>query len=147
MPVILIVIVMGITVGALIGVQSPMASMISQKLGTLESVFIVHIGGALASLALLLVLKKGGNLSGWRELPWYVLMAGALGVLIVGSMGYLIPKVGVATTTLLVFTGQLITGAALDHFGLLGAEVRPLTLPRLAGFVVMALGVWLVVRR
>jgi len=54
-PIVLIILV-GLVGGMAIGVQSPMSSIISQKLGMLESVFIIHIGGALAALIPLLTL-------------------------------------------------------------------------------------------
>ncbi len=43
-PIILIILI-GLAGGAAVGLQSPMASMITQRLGIFESVFIVHIGG------------------------------------------------------------------------------------------------------
>jgi transporter family-2 protein len=39
--------------------------------------------------------------------------------------------------------GQLISAAAIDHFGLFGAQVSPLTLARAGGVGLMAAGVWL----
>ncbi len=36
--------------------------------------------------------------------------------------------------------------AVLDHFGLLGATVRPLDAPRIFGLAVVMLGVWLTVK-
>jgi transporter family-2 protein len=41
---------------------------------------------------------------------------------------------------------QLITGAVLDHFGLLGADPRPLDLTRLTGMGVLVAGIWLTIR-
>lgn len=40
-----------------------------------------------------------------------------------------------------VLLGQLISAAAIDHFGLFGAQVSPLTWVRAGGIAVMALGV------
>ena len=42
---ILLIILIGLAGGIAVGLQSPMASMITQRLGIFESVFIVHIGG------------------------------------------------------------------------------------------------------
>jgi len=41
-----------------------------------------------------------------------------------------------------VLLGQLISAAAIDHFGLFGAQVSPLGLTRAAGIGIMAFGVW-----
>ena len=45
-----------------------------------------------------------------------------------------------------VLLGQMISAAAIDHFGLMGAKVDPLTWTRASGIFVMALGVFLTQR-
>ena len=40
------VVLIGLISGVAVGLQSPLASMITQRLGMLESIFIIHIGGA-----------------------------------------------------------------------------------------------------
>jgi transporter family-2 protein len=40
----------------------------------------------------------------------------------------------------------LISAAAIDHFGLFGARISPLTLTRATGIAVMAIGVWITQR-
>lgn len=52
---ILLIIGIGLIGGIAVGLQSPMASMITQQLGMFESVFIIHIGGAIIALIPLLV--------------------------------------------------------------------------------------------
>jgi len=58
----------------------------------------------------------------------------------------LIGLVGVATTIILIVAGQLTVGALLDHFGLLGAPVCLFDTWRIAGILVLSVGVWLMVR-
>jgi transporter family-2 protein len=41
---------------------------------------------------------------------------------------------------------QILIAALVDHFGLLGAAVRPLDLSRFLGIGILILGVWLIVR-
>lgn len=147
MQALLLVILIGLVSGGAIGLQSPMANVISQRLGVIESVVIVHVSGAIAGMLVLLVSRKGiGNLGQWRELPVYLLLAGVFGLVILSAYTYMIPRIGVSTSVLITVTGQLGISALLDHYGLLGATVRPMTLPRLLGIGVMFLGVWLTVR-
>ncbi len=131
--------------GLAVGLQSPMASLLSQRLGTLESVFIIHLGGTLLTGLPLLVLR-GGQLGAWRDAPWYTLLAGAFGLVVIAAVSTTIPRLGAATTALLVVASQLSVSALLDHWGLLGAAVRPLDLPRLAGIGLQFLAAWLMVR-
>ncbi len=143
---ILLIILIGLAGGVAVGLQSPMASMITQKLGMFESVFIVHIGGALIALVPLLFFYGGGKLAQWRSVPWYVLGAGVFGLVVIGAISYMIPRVGVAASIVTVVAGQLLVGTILDHFGWLGAMQRPLDPTRAIGLAIVLVGVWLTVK-
>ena len=138
------IILVGLLGGMAIGVQSPMSSMISQRLGVMESIFIVHVGGALAVSIPLLVF--GSRLGEWRSVPWYTLGAGAFGLMVIFSMSYMIPRIGVAGALITLLAGQLFVGSLLDHFGWLGAAQRVMDVPRMIGLGVVMLGVWLTVK-
>ena len=141
---ILLIILVGLVGGMAIGVQSPMSSMISQRLGMLESIFIVHAGGAL--IALIPILVFGSRLREWRSVPWYTLGAGAFGLIVISSMSYMIPRIGIAGALITLLAGQLLVGSLLDHFGWLGVTQRVMDLPRVIGLVVVMAGVWLTVK-
>jgi transporter family-2 protein len=142
---ILLIILIGLAGGVAVGLQSPMASMLSQRLGIFESVFIVHLGGALIAL-LPLLFYSGGRLAQWRSVPWYALGAGVFGLVVIAAISYMIPRVGVAASITTVVAGQLLVGTLLDHFGLLGALGRSLDPSRALGLVVVLVGVWLTVK-
>ncbi len=141
---ILFIILIGLAGGLAIGLQSPMASMITQRLGIFESVFIVHVGGAVIALIPILIL--GSKLNQWRSVPWYTLGAGFFGLIVIGSVSYMIPRIGIAAAITTIVAGQLLVGLALDHFGLLGATVKPLEVTRVIGIAVVLAGVWLTVK-
>jgi transporter family-2 protein len=142
---ILLIILIGLAGGVAVGLQSPMASMISQRLGLFESVFIVHVGGAIVALIPLLI-YGGGKLVQWRSLPWYTLAAGVFGLIVIGAISYMIPRVGVAAAVTTIVVGQLLVSTILDHFGLLGAVEKSLDAPRVIGLIVVLVGVWLTVK-
>ena len=142
---ILLIILIGLAGGVAVGLQSPMASMITQRLGTFESVFIIHIGGAVIALIPLLI-YGGGKLSQWRSVPWYALGAGVFGLVVIAAISYMIPRVGVAASIPTVVAGQLLVGTILDQYGWLGAAVKPLDGTRILGLGVVLVGVWLTVK-
>ncbi|MGZ9234967.1 MAG: DMT family transporter [Anaerolineales bacterium] len=142
---ILLIILIGLAGGVAVGLQSPMASMISQRLGIFESVFIIHIGGAILAL-LPLLFWGGGKLAQWRSVPWYALGAGIFGLVVIGAISYMIPRIGVAGAITSIVAGQLLVSTILDHFGLLGAFHRPLDPTRAIGLAVVLVGVWLTVK-
>lgn len=144
MNAILLIILIGLAGGVAVGLQSPMSSMITQRLGIFESVFIVHIGGAIIALIPLLI--YGSKLVQWRSVPWYALGAGFFGLIVIAAVSYIIPRVGVAASITTVVAGQLLVGTVLDHYGWLGAAARPLDSTRLIGLGVVLAGVWLTVK-
>ena len=141
---VIFIILIGLAGGLAVGIQGPLASMLTQKLGVLESVFIVHLGGALIALIPMFVL--GSRLGEWRSVPWYAFGTGVFGLVVIGAISYMIPRVGAAAAVTTLVAGQLLVSAALDHFGLLGATERALDAPRLFGLGVVFVGVWLTVR-
>jgi transporter family-2 protein len=139
------IVLIGLISGVAVGLQSPLASMITQRLGMLESIFIIHIGGAIL-IAIPLIFIGGGSLGEWRSLPWYALAAGSMGLIVVAGVSFMIPRVGVATAITLIIAGQLVISSILDHYGLLGVEVRHINLQRIFGLIVVFAGAWLTVR-
>ena len=53
------------------------------------------------------------------------------------------PRIGLGNAVFYVLLGQLIAATVIDHFGLWGAIATPVTARRVAGLLVMALGVYL----
>ena len=145
METIILIILIGLAGGVAVGLQSPMASMLTQRLGIFESVFIVHVGGALIALIPLLF-YSGGKLGQWRSVPWYTLGAGIFGLIVIAAISYMIPRVGVAASITTVVAGQLLVGTILDNYGLLGAVLKPLDITRIIGLAVVLFGVWLTVK-
>jgi transporter family-2 protein len=86
---------------------------------------------------------NGGNLSRWRELPWYAVGAGMFGLVVIASVSYMIPRIGIAASITTIVAGQLMVGALLEHFGLLGAVVKPIDSMRVLGLLFVLVGVWL----
>ena len=139
------VILFGLLGGIAVGLQGPLASLMSQKIGTLESVFYIHLGGTLAALIPLLF-YGGRNLSRWREVPWYALGAGVLGLAVIAAMSFMVPRVGVAPAVVLIVAGQLVVSVILDHYGLFGAHTRSFDITRALGLLLVFVGVWVTVK-
>lgn len=140
-----LLIIIAVIGGVAVTLQGQFMGLMDQGLGTRESVFLTYASGGLV-VALVMLAARGGNLRAWASVPWYALTAGLFGLLIVGTIGYTVPRLGLATAFTVMVAAQFIMAALIDHFGWLGAEVRPMELTRLAGVVVLTLGVWLMTR-
>jgi transporter family-2 protein len=131
--------------GVAVTLQGQFMGLLDRTLGTKESVFITYGSGGLL-VALLMLASRGGNLRAASGLPWYTFTTGILGLVIVGSIGFVVPRLGVARAFTLITGSQFLMAALIDHFGFFGAAIRPVDATRALGLVVMMAGVWLVVR-
>ena len=131
--------------GIAITLQGQFMGMMDQGIGTKESVFITYASGGVM-ISLFLLASRGGNLRVWHSVPWYALSTGLLGLLIVGTIGFVVPRLGLAPGFTVIVAAQFIVAALIDHFGLLGAAVRPIDLSRALGLGVLLVGVWLIMR-
>lgn len=112
-------------------IESPVyAALISFAVGTL-----VLFGYALATRVEFTNIRQAANTH------WSVWSAGFLGAFYVTAAIILTPKLGAALTFGLVVAGQLVMAVLMDHFGLLGVSVHPLSWQRLAGIALITAGV------
>jgi len=142
MPWLLIVAAIG---GAAIALQAQLMGLMDKSLGTLESVCITYGGGGLV-IGLVMLMLRGGNLGAWHTVPWYAFLSGVVGLVIVGAIGYCVPRLGLVATFTVLIAIQFSAAALMDHFGLLGAVQRTMDPLRLAGMALVLVGVWLVIR-
>lgn len=140
-----LVVFVGLLGGVSVGIQSPIAGAIGQKLGGTASSFVVHLSGLIFS-AILLVLQGGERIRDWRTLPWYMLGAGVFGLILYQTINITLPRLGSTTMIALIIIGQLLTGIVIDHFGWFGVTARPVDLTRLIGLVVLFVGGYLITK-
>jgi hypothetical protein len=79
--------------GVAVAVQAQLMGIMDHGMGTLESVFITYGVGAVA-IGLIMAVYRGGNLGAWTTLPWFTLLSGICGLIIVGCIGFSAPRMG-----------------------------------------------------
>ena len=77
------------------------------------------------------------------EAPKHLFLAGVLVAFYVLTITYIAPHFGIGNAVFFVLLGQLVSAALIDHFGLFGARVSPLSATRALGIAVMATGVFI----
>ncbi|MHA6344008.1 DMT family transporter [Roseivivax sp. CAU 1761] len=78
--------------------------------------------------------------------PRHLFLGGAFVAFYVLSVTYVAPAFGVGNAIFFVLIGQLVSAAAIDHFGLFGARQEALSATRALGIALMGLGVWVTQR-
>ncbi len=140
-----LVILIGLMGGAAVGIQSPIAGAMGQKIGGTASSFIVHLSGMILS-GILLVIVGGEKIRDWRTLPWYMLGAGIFGLILYQTISVTLPRLGSTMMVTLIIIGQLVVGIIIDHFGLLGVATRHIDLSRVLGIIALLIGGYLIAR-
>lgn len=79
-----------------------------------------------------------------KEVPLWLLTAGAMGGALVFGIAWVIPQIGAGTFFVLMIAGQVITGMIFSHFGILGSPVEPITLMKSLGVLLLIGGATIV---
>lgn len=129
-------------------IQVALMSRLGERIGVLEALgFSAALTGVLAVLILLLAHHSLDGFDRAVHQPWWMLLGGVMGLLIVFTVTYAGPRIGVAATVGILIAGQLAMGAAIDRWGLFGSERIALHWPRLLGIVLLAVGAALSLRK
>ncbi|MCU1238067.1 MAG: hypothetical protein JWP63_6034 [Candidatus Solibacter sp.] len=107
----------------------------------------VYLSGLIClSLILALARKTLPGSGAMAQAPWWAWVGGVLSLASTMSGLVFAQKMGSGTYTGLTVTASLVTSILLDHFGLIGFKVHPVSVLRVAGAGLMILGLWLVAK-
>ena len=128
-------------------IQPGQNAMLSKSLGLPVTAGLITL---LVSTAALLI---GGLAIGKLEMPsgqqlaavpWWAWLGGFLSILLILAQLYASPAIGAATFLGIIVTVGVLASLVLDHFGWIGFPVHPASFWRVAGAVLMVIGVGLV---
>jgi len=122
-------------------------SRLGERIGAFQALGFATLLTAVLSFVLLLATRSAAGYERALHQPWWMLMGGIAGLLIVFTVTYAGPRIGVAATVGILIAGQLIMGAAIDRFGLFGSERISLHWPRVLGLLLLAAGAVLSLRK
>jgi len=134
------------------GMMMPTQAAINNKLATYvqSPVLSAFFSFCIGVLALLLyIIFTGvplGTLSQAKNAPAVSWLGGICGAFFVTAVVISVPRLGIALTFSLLILGQMLITLPIDHFGFLGVPVKEINLPRVAGVILVILGVLLIRR-
>ena len=136
--------------GAAIGLQATLNARIGSVITPVRTgLWMNFIGGAIAGVFIFLFVLREGS-ADWRLTPSVVLpliVAGALGILVITGVSFSLARTGVAAGLAGMFLGQMLIGLIVDTFGWGITEPIPVSGTRVAGLLLMALAVYLLLPR
>jgi bacterial/archaeal transporter family-2 protein len=131
--------------GALVAMQPPINSKLGGAIGNFAAATASFLIGTLALLAVT-VAVGGHHIGDIRHVPWWYFAGGFLGAAFVATSLVAVRTLGAGGVVAATIAGQLTFSVVIDRFGLLGLPEKPLAATRILGVVLLALGVFLVVR-
>jgi bacterial/archaeal transporter family-2 protein len=132
---------LAIAAGLAGSIQVALMSRLGERIGVFQALGFSTLLTALLAFAILLVARRSA--AGYARAlhqPWWMLLGGVMSLLIVFTVTYAGPRIGVAATVGILIAGQLVTGAAIDRWGLFRSEQIALHWPRLVGLGLLAVG-------
>ena len=139
-------IVLAFGVGALVTLQIGSNARLKEALGGALPAIIASsvLGVALLGAAMLALQMPWPSATKLRAAPASAWLGGVFGAVYAIVTVLLVRHMGAATLIALVVAGQLICSVVLDHFGVLGFEIRSATSWRLTGCGLMLAGFFLI---
>ncbi|MEM1285292.1 MAG: DMT family transporter [Pseudomonadota bacterium] len=121
--------------GALVPLQLAFNGQLGIALkGPFVASFFVFLTGLVATgLVLLATRMPFPALSDLRAVPMTAWLGGLIATIYIVAIVFLVPRLGVGTSAVLIIAGQLMTALLLDHLGAFGAQQVTISIGRLAG--------------
>ena len=135
-------IVAAIAIGACLSLQPPINAVMARTMASPLLAATISIAISLITVLLLWSIwgARTGDLAQVRELPWWVILGGVIGVVFVAGGVVVAPVLGVAWFFVCVVAGQLLGSTLTDHFGAFGVQVKAINLMKLLGLGLVLAG-------
>ena len=132
--------------GGLIAMQAPINGKFGREIGSLPAATVSFAFGLAALLALVAIRGEVGRIGEAASVPWWYLTGGLFGAVYVTTVLITVGTLGAGPVVAATIAAQLTVSIVIDQFGWLGVAKDPVTAGKLAGVVLLGLGVFLVVR-
>jgi transporter family-2 protein len=142
----LLFIAMALALGAILPLQAAINARLA-KTADNNAVMAAFVSFAVGTTVLMIFLIITGQfnlrfVSGAS--PWWIWTGGLLGTFFVAGIVVLLPKLGVALAFGLIIAGQMLTAILFDQFGWMGLAVKEISAGKIAGAILLIIGVILI---
>ena len=135
--------IIALAAGVALATQSAINTQLAKAMSG-EAVIATFISFAVGTIVLFFIAwvktDLWGNLSTVPSQPWWKLIGGVLGAVVVFTTVLLAPKLGITAMLFFIIIGQLITATTIDHFGLIDMPIREVNITKFTGLIIVAFG-------
>ena len=133
--------IVSIIIGAIISVMILFNGTISNTMGLFTSSVIIHFVGLISTILILIIRKSKFIIN--REFPFFLYIAGAIGVITVMLTNITFVQLGVSLTISLGLLGQSVFSILIDNFGYLGMKRIKFNRKKYIGLFLIAFGIFI----
>jgi transporter family-2 protein len=139
--------VLMVVAGGFIALQSPINSQLGRAVGAVQGAFVSFAVGTVVLLVAAAFARGGlGRIGHIGDVSWVYLTGGVLGAGYVTTALVSVRSMGTGGVIAATIAGELTVAVLIDQFGWFGVQQQVVTPARVAGIVLLGLGVLLVVR-
>jgi transporter family-2 protein len=143
-----LVVLLAIVAGVAGSVQVAVMSKLGDRVGVFGALAWATSLTALLAIALMLVARQGfGEFAAAARQPVWLWSGAVMSLVIVLAITLAGARIGVIATISILLAGQFAAAAAIDHWGLLGADRIDVGWLRVLGIVLLAIGAALTLTR
>ena len=122
-------------------VQVAVMGRFGTRIGILEALTFATVVQLVLAAGILVAVRGGiGGFGGAFRAPPWMWAGGLTGLIIVGTVTFVQPKIGATATVGILIAGQLVMGAVIDRFGLFGVHQIAISWPRALGISLLGVG-------
>jgi bacterial/archaeal transporter family-2 protein len=135
-----------VVAGGLVAIQAPMNARLGDHIGKFGSATMNFLVGGILLVFVTFVLLGGFQSVGESPPWWGWVFGGVAGAVYVTTALSSVPSLGAGGVTAATVAGQLTVSVVADKLGILDLPEKPISVGRVAGVLLLALGVFLIVR-
>ncbi|MBT5264265.1 MAG: DMT family transporter [Rhodospirillaceae bacterium] len=142
----LVYLLIAVALGCVIPMQAGINSTIARFEGhPLWGALTNTIVASLALVVVIVVMRiQAPTVLTATKAPWWAWSGGVLGACLVFGSLYFAPKMGAASFVTASVFGTIAASLVIDHFGLLGFVAQPVSMLKLAGAILVVVGMLIV---
>ncbi|MEL7344804.1 MAG: DMT family transporter [Pseudomonadota bacterium] len=132
-------------IGAAFACQPGINGVAAKALGSPWPATVLSVGITIVvSVIIMLATRTTPSIQALSALPWWIVLGGFIGVLVVAGGAAIVPVTGAALFFVCLIAGQLAGSVILDQIGAFGHQVREISTTRILGVGLTFAGVLLV---
>jgi transporter family-2 protein len=136
-------IIIALGLGAILPIQAAINAKLAKTLGSpITAAFVSFSVGTLGLLLYLIAAREAS----WQQFtvqgrPWWIWTGGLLGIFFVSGIVVILARLGTVLSFSLVLAGQMLAAVIIDQYGWLGVSIREISWGRIAGVLLLIIGV------